>query len=31
LPVLQLFIFVEELDRNMTVFFLQDGRATLVQ
>lgn len=31
LPMLKLFVLVEEFDRNMAVFFLQDGCATLVQ
>jgi hypothetical protein len=29
--VLKLFVLVEEFDRNMAVFFLQDSCATLVQ
>ena len=31
LPVLKLFVLVEELDRNMAIFFLQNGCATLVE
>jgi hypothetical protein len=29
--VLKLFVLIEELDRNMAIFFLQDGCATLVE
>lgn len=29
--MLKLFVLVEKLDRNVTIFFLQDGCATLVQ
>lgn len=29
--MLKLFVLVEKLDRNVAIFFLQDGCATLVQ
>lgn len=31
LPVLKLFVLVKEFDRNVAIFFLQDGCPTLVQ